>query len=1135
MTKDDAPPPGSSPRARPRRGVRGVVLAVTLLPLAGFIAAAGFVLYGSAGLPVTWVRGPLAAASERILGAGTTVSLSGARWEQTDRGPRLVLEGFDVRRGEGGPPLIAAPLAEIDVAPWSMLTGGSAVRSIDLVGLDLRVSRAVDGSLSLTAGQAETLKSAPPDAGDAGPLAAVAAGLGAVASPDGWLAGFDRLGLRRGKLTIEDATGGGSVTLDDVAVDLDRAAEGGRSFVLSARTDAGPVVVQARAKRGAAEVTLVRAPTAAVMALARLPGAELLTPMILSGTSRFSMSAEGRLGPIAGRLAVGPGRFLGVAPDIEPFDVDEVTAAFSLDPATEVLLVDELRFRGDGTDAALSARLTAAPDGRRRVEIVSGAGRLAAPRPGASPVQVDETQAVFLFDPATSALTVESMRVKGPGLDGSAEGGASLVAGQESVDLSVRAQGTDIDAALRLWPHFAATDVRVYIAKHLRKGRLETFSMRVTLDQAQLRAAFDKQPIPDSGLAIEAVASAITFAPLDGLPAIEGDEATGRFTGRTVDIQVPRASVRAREGQRLSLGDASLTVPDTAPKDAPARIQARLQGAAPVLIDLLRTDALKGVTGLDPATDITKGNVDLRLTLAFPLSRNLKASDVRMQAAGALSGLRVEGAVPNEAIEDTNLQISLDRGVTNLKGEGRVFGSLASIESRGGGRSAGGDLVLSFALDEASRAKRGLPSGRKLAGPVGVRVVQGPGKDAKPRVEIDLARAAIDGLVPGWTKPAGRAAKLSFLLARKAKGGSDLEDLVAESPGFNLKGSAGLDDDGKLAWAKLTQARLSPGDDARIDVERAGGGYRAVVRAQVFDARPFLRAVMAPGGVESDGADTPLDLDLRAAILTGYNSEAASNVDLKLEKRGGQLRRLELKGRFGRAPINGGVVRGQDGSGQLNVDSADAGAVFRFLDLYKRMVGGAVSAQLGLGERGDQEGVLVVRDFALRDEPALKRVLIDGNSIVEPSAERADRSGAPTPASTRGDVAFEKIRAEFARKDGRLELRDAVMWGPQIGVTIEGVVDLPRNQVNLTGTFVPAYALNNIFAKLPLVGILLGGGQYGGLFAANFRVSGQATAPTMTVNPLSVIAPGFLRKFFEFRRTIDEPGLSPAPAARSER
>jgi hypothetical protein len=34
------------------------------------------------------------------------------------------------------------------------------------------------------------------------------------------------------------------------------------------------------------------------------------------------------------------------------------------------------------------------------------------------------------------------------------------------------------------------------------------------------------------------------------------------------------------------------------------------------------------------------------------------------------------------------------------------------------------------------------------------------------------------------------------------------------------------------------------------------------------------------------------------------------------------------------------------------------------------------------------------------------------------------------------------------------------------------------------------------------------------LFAVNFRVSGPVASPTLTVNPLSAVAPGFLRKLF---------------------
>ena len=49
---------------------------------------------------------------------------------------------------------------------------------------------------------------------------------------------------------------------------------------------------------------------------------------------------------------------------------------------------------------------------------------------------------------------------------------------------------------------------------------------------------------------------------------------------------------------------------------------------------------------------------------------------------------------------------------------------------------------------------------------------------------------------------------------------------------------------------------------------------------------------------------------------------------------------------------------------------------------------------------------------------------------------------------------------------------------------------------------------------MPLFGPLLGGSRNEGLFAVNFRIFGQATAPSLTVNPLSAVAPGFLRKLF---------------------
>ena len=101
------------------------------------------------------------------------------------------------------------------------------------------------------------------------------------------------------------------------------------------------------------------------------------------------------------------------------------------------------------------------------------------------------------------------------------------------------------------------------------------------------------------------------------------------------------------------------------------------------------------------------------------------------------------------------------------------------------------------------------------------------------------------------------------------------------------------------------------------------------------------------------------------------------------------------------------------------------------------------------------------------------------------------------------------------RSASRIDINDAVLWGQQVGFTIQGNVDYGRDRVDIGGTFVPGYAFNNAFAQVPVVGMILGGGQYGGLFAVNFRVSGSASQPTMTVNPLSAIAPGILRRFVD--------------------
>jgi hypothetical protein len=319
----------------------------------------------------------------------------------------------------------------------------------------------------------------------------------------------------------------------------------------------------------------------------------------------------------------------------------------------------------------------------------------------------------------------------------------------------------------------------------------------------------------------------------------------------------------------------------------------------------------------------------------------------------------------------------------------------------------------------------------------------------------------------------------------------------------------------------------------RLQIERAHGVHKVAVRGNVGDGRPFIRFMNAPPAPAPRGAQAKadakdIDLDVALNILTGHNDEAITNVTLKASLRRDNLRQLDLEGRLGSANVVAQTVPRAGGGPVVVAQAEDAGGLLRFLDIYRRMEGGDMVVQFATGD-GPQTGFVILHRFSLRNEPALRRIIPTQTQVVA----GADSSGRPQ--SVRIDVnevGFTKARVDFVKSAGRLDFKDAAIWGQSVGFTLSGFIDYARDRADITGTFVPAYGLNNAFAQVPLFGPLLGGGQYEGLFAVNFRISGQASAPTLTVNPLSAVAPGFLRKLFGVGGTGDGQTGSIPPSVR---
>jgi hypothetical protein len=422
-------------------------------------------------------------------------------------------------------------------------------------------------------------------------------------------------------------------------------------------------------------------------------------------------------------------------------------------------------------------------------------------------------------------------------------------------------------------------------------------------------------------------------------------------------------------------------------------------------------------------------------------------------------------------------------------------------------------LTVTGTLDDAARAKLNFNSGPRLRGPV-VLKLKAPLDKSGADIEIDLAKASLDSLGgPPW-KTAGKPGKATFSV-KAAADGVQVANLVIDAGSLSARGSALFGPEGALKSLKLAPMRMSPGDDLKLDLD-GGDRPKLTLRGAMLDARGVIKGLT---GGEGGGEAKDLELDIKVGAAVGNNKEQIAPFEMTGVRHNGGFTALEARGKIGQ-----GAFSARSGEpGVIVIKSDDAGALARFLDVYGKMEGGSID--LSVRTVGDTaRGAATIRKFAIRDEPSLRQ--LEQAAPAKTNLPRGGGGGSgddPSP-----PVRFDKLTANFTRNGGKLEVRDGIIANSAFGLTTQGFIDFSHDKVDLNGVFVPLYQFNNALGGIPLLGQLLTGGTNEGVFAINYRVTGAASGPTLNVNPLSGMTPGFLRKMFG---AID--GTTPTPSADS--
>ncbi|MGN0919500.1 MAG: DUF3971 domain-containing protein [Alphaproteobacteria bacterium] len=183
---------------------------------------------------------------------------------------------------------------------------------------------------------------------------------------------------------------------------------------------------------------------------------------------------------------------------------------------------------------------------------------------------------------------------------------------------------------------------------------------------------------------------------------------------------------------------------------------------------------------------------------------------------------------------------------------------------------------------------------------------------------------------------------------------------------------------------------------------------------------------------------------------------------------------------------------------QFQGSFSDLGDLMERLNASDDLTGGKLSLMATQKEDGTIDGQIKVKDTQLKETG----FLIQAMSIL-----------GIVDAFRGKDIVFDETEIPFLlTPDFKMTISDAFAVSTNLGITFKGEVQ--SSGVDLSGSVVPAYALNSLPGKIPVLGWLFRDTTGGGLINVPFTVIGPLFAPEVSWKALKTVAPGALGRLF---------------------
>ncbi|MCP4317183.1 MAG: DUF3971 domain-containing protein [Hyphomicrobiales bacterium] len=704
----------------------------------------------------------------------------------------------------------------------------------------------------------------------------------------------------------------------------------------------------------------------------------------------------------------------------------------------------------------------------------------------------------------------------------------------------------DTTTVKQLWPYWIAKMARRWVHQNLFGGTVTDGKISVFIPEGRMASGLpDSLNLDGEQLKIDFNISEARFDVAGDIPPVR--DAMGFLTlrGKHLELKIDKGTSFFPTGRSVKISDGLFIIDHTDANPLMAELDIDVSGDASAVAELISYKPINALQQTPYKAGDFEGAVSSKVKVTFGLIQDQNPPSPDWNVELDLSGVTIGPKVDGVKVTDAKGTMHVDTETIKIDAQADLNGMQANIdftEPLDRDSKVDSIRVVKFSVTEADRRQFAPQLNEYIKGTIYLTAKLG--KNGRQDIDADLTEARL--ILPwiGWSKGKGIKATATFEMIPSETGNEvatadststadpsdkglglpsvfQLHNFDIKGEGFSAKGDLDFAH-GEVVKAKIGKASLSRHDRFAVNLARKGKTYVVDVAGRAVDLRSSIKHLLSESEEAEIGQDlSKVQLKVRADEAHGFNGQKVTGFKLDYSGQGETILSLDLSAKTSAGGTFNAIGR-HGGSGLVvTVKSNDAGNLARFTDIYPKIQGGTLDVQLVKAGNGPYIGTVDIRGFNVINDEHLKSLVSASPSGGE-SLNQAVRRDI--------DVSRAQFQHAFARVDkgkGYLRVGDGIARGPEVGFAFQGTVFDAKGDMNITGTFMPAYGLNRIFGEIPLLGVILGNGRDRGLIGITFRLTGSLDDPKLQINPISLIAPGIFRSIFQFRNDTPVPTRAP--------